>query len=71
MVPFTVEHPTSATRMDTVFCCTQTSGMISSESLFEIPVSNSFKEECDTIKMHIVPHSFTIQFNFLLPKTIS
>ncbi|XP_077997157.1 cilia- and flagella-associated protein 65-like [Glandiceps talaboti] len=36
--PFTVEHPTATTRMDTVFTCPQKTGVVPPQSLVKIPV---------------------------------
>ncbi|XP_070569847.1 cilia- and flagella-associated protein 65-like [Ptychodera flava] len=36
--PFTVDHPTGSTRIDTVFTCQQTSGVVPPQSLVRIPV---------------------------------
>ncbi|XP_041477861.1 LOW QUALITY PROTEIN: cilia- and flagella-associated protein 65-like [Lytechinus variegatus] len=46
--PFTVDHPTATTRIDTVFSCQQKSGTVPPESISRIPVSftpNTVNEE--------------------------
>ncbi|XP_006820550.2 cilia- and flagella-associated protein 65-like [Saccoglossus kowalevskii] len=37
--PYTIEHPTSSTRIDTVFTCKQRNGVVPAETLVRIPVS--------------------------------
>ncbi|XP_071792552.1 cilia- and flagella-associated protein 65-like [Asterias amurensis] len=39
ITPFTIEHPTSETRIDTVFSCSEMSGSAGPESLLQIPVT--------------------------------
>ncbi|XP_038048739.1 cilia- and flagella-associated protein 65-like [Patiria miniata] len=57
-VPFTVEHPTSSTCIDTVFYCSQASGIASPQSQLQIPVrfqpQNVNEESVDYLHIHAI-----------------
>ncbi|XP_022101804.1 cilia- and flagella-associated protein 65-like isoform X2 [Acanthaster planci] len=57
-VPFTIEHPSINTSIDTVFHCSQTNGIASSESLLQIPVKfqpqNVNEESVDYLHVHAI-----------------